>query len=203
MKVNKCVSKFLDSNTFIVIKNGEAIIIDAAADLQDVVEAVEGNRVLGIFLTHGHYDHSFYVLEYVKKFKCPVFGGKGICKVVKNPDYNYGNNFSIDLKKANEIEEDCKITCGGIEVKAYLTKGHSECSMSYQIEDDFFAGDTVFHKGIGRTDLITSDNQQMFESLKKINQLNFKALHSGHGSDSTREEQDRNLATYIKFLNRK
>ena len=202
MNVKRCVSKFLESNTFILIKDDQAIIVDAGAELKDVINAVNGKKVKGLFLTHGHYDHAYYALSYIDYFKCPVYMNTSAIKALKRPEYNYGENFSINFHSVLEINRDCEIDCDKFNIKAYLTPGHSECSVSYLIENHLFAGDTVFCKGIGRTDLITSDEKDMLKSLNKVLALNFNVLHSGHDRDSTRQEQERNLNVYIKFLQR-
>ena len=36
MNVKRCVSKFLESNTFVLIKDDQAIIVDAGAELKDL-----------------------------------------------------------------------------------------------------------------------------------------------------------------------
>ena len=43
-----------------------------------------------------------------------------------------------------------------------------------------FSGDTLFHNGIGRTDLPKSVPEKMNESLKKLRNLKFEILCPGH-----------------------
>lgn len=205
MKIQQIVSDILESNTFVIIDKDKALIVDAGAPLDDVVKAVGENKVVGILLTHGHFDHTYHLLEYKEKFKCPVVIHKHGIKTMRYPRLNYGEDFSIKTNDEDYVylKQDSNIKIGPFVFQAFMTPGHSPCGVSYLIEDDFFVGDTVFHKGIGRTDLAESDDQQMVESLKKIVGLKFKTLHSGHSVDSTYEEQQRNLSVYIKFLSRK
>lgn len=205
MKTEQIVSDILKSNTFVVSDRGEALIVDAGATLDKLEKAVEDNKVVGILLTHGHFDHVFHLLEYIDKFKCPVVIHKHGAKTMKSPGLNYGDDFSIKSNDSDYVylKEDSDVKIGHFKFQAFMTPGHSPCGVSYLIGEDLFVGDTVFHKGIGRTDLAESDDEQMVESLKKVEGLKFKTLHSGHSYDSTYEEQERNLSAYIKFLSRK
>ncbi len=204
MKVQQVISDNLESNVFVVTEKGEALIIDAGARLEEVEKAVMKNRVVGILLTHGHYDHCFYVLEYAKKFNCPVITEVHGIKTMGDPKLNYSESISIKADSHFvKISRDEDINLGHFVIHAFMTPGHSPCGVSYLIGNDLFAGDTVFYRGIGRTDLAGSDEKKMLESLKKIMGIKFKTLHSGHSLDSTWEEQQRNLGAYIRFLSRK
>lgn len=204
MKVNQIVSDFLESNTFVIIEEGEALIVDAGASLEKVKKVVGDNVVVGILLTHGHYDHCYYVLNYIEEFGCSAFIHEHGIKTLANSNLNYGESFSIkDRTNFKTIKNDCRIKLGHYEIDAFATPGHSPCCVSYLIEKDLFAGDTVFYQGIGRIDLAESDANKMLQSLKKIALIKFKNLHSGHSKDSFYEDQQRNLNAYIKFLSRK
>lgn len=73
------------------------VIVDAGARTQDVQKAVGGRRVLGVFLTHGHYDHSVYATDYAKQFGCKVFASAAAKEYLQNPDHNYSEGkFKVD-----------------------------------------------------------------------------------------------------------
>ena len=76
MEIKRIISKILDSNTFVISKGDKAIIIDAGANLEDVKNEINNKKVLGIFLTHAHYDHVFYCLDYAKEFDCKIYANK-------------------------------------------------------------------------------------------------------------------------------
>ncbi|MBQ3047997.1 MAG: MBL fold metallo-hydrolase, partial [Clostridia bacterium] len=58
MQIEKIISGKLDNNTYI-LKNDkkQCLIIDAAANLEDIIQKVGDFAVEGVLLTHGHYDH--------------------------------------------------------------------------------------------------------------------------------------------------
>lgn len=203
MTVQKIKSAYLDANTFVVSQNNQCIIIDSGAPLQDVEKAVQCNKVLAILLTHGHFDHSIYCLDYAKKFNCSIYMHANAKLTLASPERNYGAPFFI-----NKFESFSLIDGNGIlQIKDFLihyfeTPGHSPCSMCYQIENALFAGDTLFANGIGRTDLIGSDKSKMQQSLQLLSTLQFDNAYSGHGEDSDFARQTRNIHLYQKFLAR-
>ena len=204
MEIKRIESKFLGSNVFIVIDRKECLIIDAGVEIDKVLKEVGDNKVVGILLTHGHYDHCAYIKEYCKKFDCPVFINQNGKKTMGSKKLNYSGERSFRTNdKFVFLDEDCKIKRGHFNVCYFHTPGHSPCCACYLIKKDLFAGDTAFYVGVGRIDLLESDREEMINSLEKIEKIKFETLHSGHERDSLFEEQMRNLSAYKKFLSRK
>lgn len=213
MEIKIVKGEYLDANVYVLIKGGKALIIDAGAKVEEVKKVIGNNKVIAIFLTHGHYDHCLHILDYIKAFDCEVFANEN-CKItISDPQKNYGEPVYIDkgetflvdnFEDFQFIKNDGRIVLDkdNFEVKYYYTPGHSECGMCYLIENNLFAGDTLFDNGIGRTDLIGSDKQAMLDSLEKLAPLEFDTLYSGHGQPSDYTRQKRNIAIHIKFLKR-
>jgi ribonuclease J len=73
-------------NCLALEQRGEAIVVDCGVTFDgrglgvDVVHpdftALEGLRVVGLFLTHGHEDHIGAVPYFLKRFDVPVYGGR-------------------------------------------------------------------------------------------------------------------------------
>lgn len=202
MLVEKVVSKLLDSNTFVVSNGADALIVDAGCSIDQIKSFIRGKHVLGVLLTHAHYDHAMYAVQYASEFGCKIYASSASQEYFKDSAKNYGPLKIDDFKDFCFFSKDQDFNFGSINVKALLTPGHSKCGVCYLIKDVLFAGDLVFKKGIGRTDLYGGSKLQMLESLKRVSAINFNFLQSGHGDESTREEQSRNLKTFIKFLSR-
>ena len=203
MKLKIVTGEYLDANIYILSENGKAIIIDSGAKLNDIKNAVGKNKVLGVLLTHGHYDHALYALDYSKEFDCPIFIHKSGKEVLLDPKKNYGETFYIDnFTNFKFLEGDGILILDEIKIEYFSTAGHSPCGMCYLINGDLFAGDTLFDNGIGRTDLNGSDKEQMLLSLEKLSALNFNNVYSGHGASSDATRQKRNIQVHIRFLKR-
>lgn len=203
MQIEKIVSHHLDSNTFVVIENDECLIVDAGAEIEDTAKLVGGKKVVGILLTHGHFDHAFNIIAYAKRFCCNIYASKLAKANLADPKKNYGEDFSIaDFSQFVWIDDDSEFALGNFLIKAYSLSGHSKCCTGFLVADVLFAGDVLFSKGIGRTDLHDSSREDMLNSLKKITSIPFSIVASGHGEMSTAAAQKRNISVFIKYLSR-
>ena len=76
------------------------------------------------------------------------------------------------------------VEVGPLRIRALHTPGHTPGSTCWQIEGAdgaIFSGDTVFVNACGRCDLRGGDPQQMYQSLKKISELDpATRLYPGH-----------------------
>ncbi len=204
MEVKKLQGEYLDAQVYVLCKLGQALIIDCGAKLEDVKKAVGGHEVVGILLTHGHYDHSCFCLEYAKEFNCKIYANKNIETTLTDKIAIYSEDYSTinDFSKFEFIENDKQIKLGNFEINCYSCAGHSICSECYIIDNMMFAGDVLFENGIGRTDLKYSDKKQMFESLCKLENLKFDKVYSGHGNESNYDFQMKNIKVFKRFLSR-
>lgn len=204
MQIKQICSKHLDSNTFIATENSQCLIIDCGAELEDVIKSVGKSKVVGILLTHGHYDHSINALEYARFFKTNIIASENIKTTVSDSIANYSEgSFCIsDFSQFSLIAKDCQIDLGDFKIDCLLTEGHSPCCISYKIDKYLFAGDVLFENGIGRTDLIGSNKKAMLESLNKLESVKFETCFSGHGSSSDFQSQQKNIKVFKRFLSR-
>ncbi len=202
MQITKIVSDKLDSNVFVVESQGKTFIVDCGADYESVKKVVKG-KVCAIFLTHGHYDHALNACEYAKKFGCKIYANQNITEILQDAKKNYGENFSIrDFSDFVFLEGDGQVDIDGQNIEYFHCPGHSKCCTCFLIKQKLFAGDVLFKQGIGRTDLYGGSKAQMLQSLKKLQNLPFEQVYSGHGEDSSRAEQEKNIKVFVRFLSR-
>lgn len=203
MKIERIVSNYLDSNTYVATKDAQALIIDAGAEIEDVVTKIGNKQIVGILLTHGHFDHAFNIIKYAKQFSCNIYASKLAKSNLIDPAKNYGENFAVtDFSNFVWLDGDSGFSLGAFDISSYALPGHSKCCRGYAIDGLLFAGDVLFSQGIGRIDLYDSDREDMLRSLKKLQTISFSQVASGHGGMSTATEQKRNIATFIRFLSR-
>ena len=201
MEIKQIVSSVLGSNTFIVENGDNVLIIDAGAELNKVLDVVENKKVCGILLTHLHFDHVYFLADYVEHFGCKVYLNDQ--KNVDNKNYTLSNMVGgINLPKNCYVDVAGKsyVDIENFNVKCYSTPGHSADSMCYVIEENLFSGDTLFDGTIGRTDLPTSSVKDMLSSLELLKTLTFKTCFSGHGENSNYDDQIENIKYFIMEL---
>jgi len=78
-----------------------------------------------------------------------------------------------------------------LELRILHTPGHTQGSCCFLFGLDCFAGDTLFQRSIGRTDLPGGDSQKIVSSIRSVlYALPLKTIvHPGHGLATTIEEE--------------
>lgn len=158
MKIEKVEVGYLEENCYVISKDNNCLIIDPGDEFNKIKELVGNKKVLGILITHHHFDHVGALNECVSYYKCPVID-------YKNQDIIKPFNYEI-------ID----------------TPGHKEDAVTYYFKDDkvMFVGDFIFKDSIGRCDLAGGDEKAMKKSIEKIKKYDDDiTLYPGHGYETT------------------
>ena len=201
MKIEKITATLLSANNYVVGDDKNCLIIEAGADLEKIKQIVAKRNVLGIFLTHGHWDHALNIDKIQKEFGCKVYLNKNAVSKLKNEKRTfYGDvliKSNLTEKQMHFVEDGEIITFEDSQVEVIYTPGHTNCSVCYKVLDKtdkvLFTGDTLFCDGFGRCDLPTGSEEDMMKSLQKLFMLeeNLK-IFPGHGEKTTiKQEKNR------------
>ena len=204
LEVKTLLGDYLEAHVYVVKKNGQCIIIDSGAGLDKVKAAVGTDKVVGVLLTHGHFDHSCHCNDYAKEFNAKIYANEHIKTTMTDSVAIYSEDYSTidDFSHFEFIKGDQNIKLGNFDIACYYCSGHSICCECYVIDNIMFSGDVIFENGIGRTDLKNSDKKQMFESLCKLEKVKFDKVYSGHGGASDYAFQMKNIGVFKRFLSR-
>lgn len=202
--VERIFGGLIDSNVYIVSQKEGCVIVDAGIPVDNIVKKIENRKVEAIFLTHGHYDHCYYIVDYIKRFECKVFCSEETKEYLQNSEKNYSDGkFKIDdFSNFVFCSDDGEIDLSHFKVKYHKLGGHSFGDMCYQIEDDIFVGDVVIGREIGRMDLYGGDKANMIQALEYLIAKDYKVMYSGHGEENLKQEQDKNLKIWLRYLKR-
>ena len=145
-------------------KGREALIIDPVIDnVEDYTNLLNklDLKLVKVIDTHIHADHITAMNELNKRTNCSrIMGEKSKSEV-------------IDIK----IKEDDEIEVENIKLSALYTRGHTDCSYSYLMNDRVFTGDTLLINGTGRTDFQNGNAYDAYNSLfNKLLKLPEKTL---------------------------
>ncbi len=187
----------LQENTVIVIddETKEAVIIDPGAEGEKILSKLEGVKPIAIINTHGHLDHVGQVGFLKERLKIPFYMNKKDTYLINNdifpgfaqlvgavpcpePDY--------DLKEGDEI------SFGKRRFIVIETPGHTPGGVCFYDPENklLVAGDTLFKRGVGRTDLPGGDPNTLKKSLEKLMELpEDTVVISGHGDTTTIGEE--------------
>ena len=99
MKINQIKSKFLggsfDQNTYVLANENFAILIDAGANLEDILKFTKNKKVLAVLITHLHFDHIWNLKSILDYFDCDVYIVSGFDDYFNNPLKNVSKVFVL------------------------------------------------------------------------------------------------------------
>lgn len=161
----------LQTNCYILTKNNQTLIIDPGDEPEKLKNEIN-TKVIGILVTHYHFDH-VGALEQIKEiYHCPV--------------YDISNLY----EGINHI--------GPFKFKVIKTPGHTSDLVSYLFENNLFCGDFIFKGSIGRCDLPSGNFQEMQKSIAQIIKYDQDIIiYPGHGSKTILKEEINNLISYL------
>ena len=165
MKIKKIITGSLQENCYILLIDNNCLVVDPGDDFDLIKKEIKDYNLLGILITHHHFDHVGALDDLLKYKKVPVY------------DFNLTDT-EYNIDKFN--------------FKIIKTPGHTSDSVTFYFLNDniMFVGDFVFKGTIGRTDLPTGNNIEMEESINKIKQYNKNIIiYPGHGESTTIENE--------------
>jgi hydroxyacylglutathione hydrolase len=128
----------------------EGAVIDPSGMAGKILRFAEdkGIRILYVFNTHGHSDHTGGNVEIAERTEA---------KIARHPRSAGPSDIAVDDGEVLKI--------GGLEARVIHTPGHSQDGISIQIGKNLFTGDTLFINECGRTDLPGASSEQLWDSL--------------------------------------
>ena len=202
MKIIMNTGGIAATNSFLVADEVEkkAVIFDApdhtTGPLLDAA-AKEGWDVIGLWLTHGHFDH---VADHeVVRARFP--GAKILIHKLDEPKLQKpGASFALPIRippaKANGyVEDGQKLRLGRYEFEVIHTPGHAPGHVMYYCASEkvLIGGDLIIGGSVGRTDLPDSSYDDLVKSIQRVMKLpGATKLMGGHGEISTLDEEREN-----------
>lgn len=158
MKIENIKVGRLRCNCYILDIDDRVLVIDPGDEFSRIEKVIGDREVVGVVITHHHFDHVGALDEVVNKYKCKVYDR-----------YNL-------LEGINEIDR--------FKFEVIYTPGHKEDLITIYFKDDkvMFTGDFLFKDSIGRCDLEGSSMDDMLKSIDKIKKYPRDiVVYPGHG----------------------
>jgi len=199
IRVNTLIGQL--TNCYIVVdeETKETMVIDPGGEPEKIIEMLnilEIEKIKYIYLTHCHADHIGAVQE-IKEAK----GGKVLIHRLDrdglyNPNISFTswNQDNLIIEPDSRVEENDLIHLGNLEFKVIHTPGHTEGGTCLYCEKEklLFSGDTLFKGTWGRTDLPTSNFEDIINSItNKLAVLpDDTIVYPGHGKSTRIKEEE-------------
>jgi len=180
----------------------EAMVIDPGDDIDDIVAIIDEYKlqIKQIVITHAHIDHVGGAMKLRAKTGAPILLNQNDYALLKMLDVQAG---WLGMKPPGDVDieaglaHDQKLNAGKLTANVLHTPGHTEGSVClyFPAEKMLIAGDTLFARSIGRTDLPGGSFEKIMRSLhdRVLTLPDETTVIPGHGRATTiGEEREEN-----------
>lgn len=169
MKIEIIEVGSLKTNCYLIIKNNQCIVIDPGAEYEKIQTYLKKYELIGVVITHYHFDHIGALQELVDAYKIKVYDKTNLKEGI-----NHIGDFTFEI---------------------IYTPGHKSdlIGLYFKEEEIMFVGDFIFKDTIGRTDLETGSMVEMMGSIDKIkNYPDNTIIYPGHGPKTSLKYEKEN-----------
>ena len=179
----------------------EAVVIDPGDEPERILRALEAEKLKPVALlhTHAHFDHITGSRGVKEATGAPIRlhpADRPLYDALPEQAALFGLRADAPLPPDAPLSDGETIRFGPYAVRAIHTPGHTPGSTCFVLEGDapvLFAGDTLFRRSIGRTDLWGGDTDAILASIReKLFTLpGAMPVVCGHGPGTTVGEEKR------------
>lgn len=171
MKIYVIRSGPIMENTYLLVQEGKALVIDAGAPADVILRECRKLSAdpIALLLTHGHIDHILGAAG-LQRAGVKVYAGAEEFDVIAGRA-----NLALALRTSLDpftpdvaVRDEDVLSIGPFSVRALFTPGHTKGGYSYLIDGSLFSGDTLFCGSYGRTDFPTGDEMDLVCSIANV-----------------------------------
>ena len=163
----------MDNNTYLIVDEAtnEAALVDPSFDSETILPDITSNgyALRYILNTHGHFDHIMGNAFFARETGAPIALHRLDLDFLRGLE-DQAAMFGFDVTPSPEpsiyLEDAQTLILGQTEIKTLFTPGHAPGHIAFLVEDAVIAGDALFARSIGRTDLPGGSLQTLLHSIR-------------------------------------
>ena len=179
--IHNTVNTYFCSCTYVLTVDDFSWLVDCG-DVEPILSLIKGKNLIGVLLTHAHFDHIYGLNELLKLFPNTLVytnecGTETLLDARKNMSLYHETPFVLErpdniriVNDGDEIELD-----KGITAKVVATSGHHPSCLTYIISDAIFTGDSYI-PGIKVVANLPKGNKKL--ALKTSSELNMASTRT-------------------------
>ena len=174
MKIEGFVMGSVGTNVYLLINEEtlETVLVDPGDCSQRFLDHLqeEGLKIVGILLTHGHYDHILGIEKLREHYPVPVFAHEAEEALLNNPNNNLSamTGRPCVVKDVTYVKDGQTLQMAGYNFQVLHTPGHTPGGCCYYIASEkiLISGDTLFCTSVGRTDFPGGSMSDLIRGIK-------------------------------------
>ncbi len=153
---------------------GKAVVIDPGGDLETILARLKKQNLKAVLAvhTHAHFDHigaSRPLKEATGAALALHAGDLWLYENIRKQGEAFGFELDETLPLDRRLADGDEAAAGGVRLEVLHTPGHTPGSVCFSLPAAapvLFSGDTLFRRGIGRTDLWGGDTDAILKSIR-------------------------------------
>jgi glyoxylase-like metal-dependent hydrolase (beta-lactamase superfamily II) len=151
----------------------QAMVLDPGGEVSPVLQRAQDLdlTIALVVNTHGHYDHIVGTAALVEKTGAPLLVHELDAARLHAPQYDRSVLLGLTRERAEPtrlLRDGDTVEVGNLSFTVLHTPGHTPGSICLLGHGILLSGDTLFHLGIGRTDLPGGDMSAIVRSLRQV-----------------------------------
>lgn len=191
MNIRRLTLGALETNCYLLDdgQGGPVVIVDPAGEAGRILSAIDGEPLLAVVLTHGHFDHLGAATELLAARPAPLMVHERDALAITTAAGSGGALFGFHYTPPPAerlLSHGETIAAGALKLTVLHTPGHTPGSVCLLGDGELFSGDTLFAGSVGRTDFPGGDARLLRASIAQLAALPGETrVHPGHGPGST------------------